>query len=181
MATSIQPSTLHFLIDLSINNYRVWFEDNREAYKLARANFLDFIQEIIDDLAHVDDSVHGLQAKDCAFRIYRDVRFNKDKSPYKVHFGASIKPGEGNRAKRVITFILNRARVLSEEVSITLKVISFPTSERRSAGTIPGSLRFWQKKNSGRCTLILIVPINTFSSAFQGGLKPLILPPDTSC
>lgn len=93
MATSIQPSTLHFLIDQSINNYRVWFEDNREAYKLARANFLDFIQEIIDDLAHVDDSVHGLQAKDCAFRIYRDVRFNKDKSPYKVHFGASIKPG----------------------------------------------------------------------------------------
>ncbi len=91
--TNIKPSSLNFLIDLSFNNYRAWFEENRAGYEDARSNFTEFVQGVIDAFAQSDPSVNGLQAKDCIFRIYRDVRFSKDKSPYKIHFGASINPG----------------------------------------------------------------------------------------
>jgi uncharacterized protein (TIGR02453 family) len=62
-------------------------------YELAKADFADFIQKVIDLHGKKDTSIKSLQAKDCLFRINRDIRFSKDKSPYKSNFGASINKG----------------------------------------------------------------------------------------
>ncbi len=89
----LQSSTLKFLKELKKNNNRPWFEANRKRYELAKADFLNFIQQVIDAHGKKDKSIAPLKAKDCIFRINRDVRFSKDKSPYKTNFGASINKG----------------------------------------------------------------------------------------
>ena len=89
----LQPSTLKFLKDLKKNNDRGWFQKNKNAYESAKKDFEDFLQKLIPAIAKFDPSVNGLQPKDCIFRIYRDVRFSKNKAPYKNHFGAYIAAG----------------------------------------------------------------------------------------
>lgn len=86
----LQQSTLKFFKDLKKNNNKPWFDANRPKYESAKKDFESFIQEVIDKLAKSDDTISGLKAKDCMFRINRDVRFAKDKSPYKTNFGAFI-------------------------------------------------------------------------------------------
>lgn len=86
----LQMSTLRFLKGLKKNNNKPWFEKNRPEYEMARADFGQFIQSVIDLHAKKDPSIKSLVAKDCMFRINRDVRFSKNKSPYKSNFGASI-------------------------------------------------------------------------------------------
>ena len=89
----LQPSTLKFLKDLKKNNNKPWFDANRKKYEEAKADFANFIQKVIDVYSKKDKSISSLKAKDCLFRINRDVRFSKDKSPYKTNFGASINKG----------------------------------------------------------------------------------------
>ena len=89
----IQPATIKFLKDLKKNNNKSWFDANRPRYESAKKDFETFIQQVIDKLAKSDETIQGLKAKDCMFRINRDVRFAKDKSPYKTNFGASINKG----------------------------------------------------------------------------------------
>ena len=89
----LQSSTIKFLKDLKKNNNKPWFEKNRKVYENAKADFAAFIQQVIDVYGRKDDSIKNLLAKDCMFRINRDVRFSKDKSPYKSNFGASINKG----------------------------------------------------------------------------------------
>ncbi|MFM2337555.1 MAG: hypothetical protein RL115_748 [Bacteroidota bacterium] len=89
----IQPSTLQFLKNLKKNNQKAWFDANRTVYELAKADFTSFVQTVIDGLGKKDKTIQHLSAKDCLFRINRDVRFSKDKSPYKTNFGASINVG----------------------------------------------------------------------------------------
>ena len=89
----LQPSTLKFLKDLKKNNNKPWFDANRKRYEEAKADFANFIQQVIDLYGKKDKSIASLKAKDCMFRINRDVRFSKDKSPYKTNFGASINKG----------------------------------------------------------------------------------------
>ncbi|MEI6950766.1 DUF2461 domain-containing protein [Paraflavisolibacter sp. H34] len=89
----LEPQTLRFLSDLKENNHRNWFEANRARYEAAKIDFQNFIQLVIDDVQRTDTTITGLTARDCTFRINRDVRFSKDKSPYKTNFGASIKRG----------------------------------------------------------------------------------------
>lgn len=89
----LQAATLKFLKDLQKNNNKPWFEKNRAAYEAAKTDFGSFIQTIIDKHGKKDDTIKELKAKDCMFRINRDVRFAKDKSPYKNNFGASINRG----------------------------------------------------------------------------------------
>lgn len=89
----ISSATLKFLKDLRKNNNRDWFEKNKQRYLDARDDFSAFIQKVIDTHSKKDPSIKNLLAKDCLFRIYRDVRFSKDKSPYKTNFGASIAKG----------------------------------------------------------------------------------------
>ncbi len=85
-----QPATIKFLKDLKKNNNKPWFDKNRKVYETAKADFAAFIQQVIDLHSKKDPGIKGLLAKDCMFRINRDVRFSKDKSPYKTNFGASI-------------------------------------------------------------------------------------------
>ncbi len=89
----LEPQTLKFLTGLRKNNNKPWFDAHRAQYEAARIDFQNFIQLVIDALAKTDLSVAGQSARECLFRINRDVRFSKDKSPYKTNFGASIKPG----------------------------------------------------------------------------------------
>lgn len=85
-----------FLTELRENNDREWFEANKKEFKEAQAEFNAFVEQLIEGIASFDSSVRGLAVKDCVYRIYRDVRFSKDKSPYKTHMGAFICPGGRN-------------------------------------------------------------------------------------
>lgn len=89
----LQRSTIKFLRDLKKNNNKPWFDKNRKVYEAAKADFAGFIQAIIDQHGKKDPAIKNLVAKDCLFRINRDIRFSKDKSPYKSNFGASINAG----------------------------------------------------------------------------------------
>jgi uncharacterized protein (TIGR02453 family) len=89
----LQPSTLKFLKDLKKNNNKPWFDANRKRYEEAKADFAGFVQQAIDALGKKDKTISSIKAKDCLFRINRDIRFSKDKSPYKTNFGASINKG----------------------------------------------------------------------------------------
>lgn len=89
--TNLEP-VMSFLGKLAKNNNRPWFEDHRADYEETRLLFLSFVQELIDGLNHLED-MRGITPKDCVMRIYRDVRFSKDKSPYKTGMSASVGPG----------------------------------------------------------------------------------------
>ncbi len=90
MKTTIKKETLQFLKELKKNNERGWFDKNKDKFVAASENFIQFVQVLIDEVARFDKSVAGLDAKKSVFRIYRDIRFSKDKSPYKTHFGAVL-------------------------------------------------------------------------------------------
>jgi uncharacterized protein (TIGR02453 family) len=89
----IEKASLEFLKKLSKNNNKEWFDKNRPTYELAKINFKEFVNELIISTAKFDSAVKHLESKGCIFRINRDVRFSKNKSPYKNNFGASISPG----------------------------------------------------------------------------------------
>lgn len=80
--------TLKFLNELSSNNTKEWFDVNRKTYQESRSNFLGLIDNIINDIAQFDENLAGVESKKCIFRINRDIRFSKDKTPYKTNFGA---------------------------------------------------------------------------------------------
>jgi len=84
---------LNFLRQLKANNDREWFNEHKAEFLEVKAHFEVLTQNLIDTLGLEDSALHGLKAKDCVFRIYRDVRFSKDKSPYKTHLGAYINQG----------------------------------------------------------------------------------------
>lgn len=89
----LQNSTLQFLKDLRKNNNREWFEKNKLRFETAKDDFADFIDLLLKELCKIEPGLSGLSSKDCVFRIYRDVRFSKNKDPYKPNFGASISIG----------------------------------------------------------------------------------------
>ena len=78
---------LQFLTELSANNNREWFAENKARYQECYAQFVAFSAEYIRRLSELDSSLAVLQPKDCIWRIYRDVRFSHDKRPYKEWFG----------------------------------------------------------------------------------------------
>ena len=87
---------LEFLNNLQENNYREWFEEHKTEYKEAQAIFNQTVDKLIAGISEFDPAVAKLSAKSCTFRIYRDVRFSKNKAPYKTHMGAFISPyGKG--------------------------------------------------------------------------------------
>ena len=90
MPTTIQKQTIQFLKELKKHNDREWFHANKEKYECAKENFYAFIDALLKELAKFEPSVAELSAKDCTFRINRDIRFSKDKSPYKTNFGALL-------------------------------------------------------------------------------------------
>jgi uncharacterized protein (TIGR02453 family) len=92
-------STLKFLHDLNKHNNKSWFEDHRKQYETARADFLSLTAHLIAAIAAFDKPIQNLQAKNCLFRINRDVRFSKNKDPYKnnlaAYFNKDGKKGAG--------------------------------------------------------------------------------------
>lgn len=100
----LQTATLQFLKDLKKNNNKAWFDANRPRYEAAKNDVLYFVQSAIDSFSKKDKSLEGLIAKNCLFRINRDVRFSKDKSPYKTNFGASINAA-GKKSSRAGYYI----------------------------------------------------------------------------
>ena len=84
---------LSFLTDLAQNNNREWMQENKKIYLQAKKDFEDLTTEIIDEISAFDPQIEGLTAKECVFRLNRDIRFSKNKSPYKLNFGASITRG----------------------------------------------------------------------------------------
>lgn len=88
---AIQSATFNFLSELKANNNRDWFLENRSRYDLANQNIKDFIADFIKHLAQADRYItEEIPVSKCLFRIYRDTRFSKDKTPYKNWFGAGI-------------------------------------------------------------------------------------------
>ena len=89
----LQQSTLTFLKGLAKNNDKSWFESHRKQYEQAKQDFEEFIKKILEKHSKKDEDLKDLEAKKCTFRINRDIRFSKDKSPYKSNFGASMDRG----------------------------------------------------------------------------------------
>jgi uncharacterized protein (TIGR02453 family) len=86
----IKSATLDFLRDLVQNNNREWFQDNKERYDTAKENVIAFTAELIKELKKADPALStDIDPKKCVMRIYRDIRFSKDKTPYKNNFGIS--------------------------------------------------------------------------------------------
>lgn len=90
---------MKFLSDLEKNNTRDWMQDNKKVYQKAKDEFSEFVSQLISGITEFDPDLTGLEPKQCTFRINRDIRFSKDKSPYKNNFGAYMakggKKGEG--------------------------------------------------------------------------------------
>ena len=86
----ISKNTIKYLSDLKKNNYKEWFDSNKSRYEEAKKEFEQFITSLIPLIAKFDKDIAGVTSKECLFRIYRDVRFSKDKTPYKTHLGAYI-------------------------------------------------------------------------------------------
>ncbi|MFZ9044618.1 MAG: DUF2461 domain-containing protein [Cyclobacteriaceae bacterium] len=84
---------LTFLSELAKHNSREWMTENKKYYLSNKKVFESIISQLIEGISKFDPEVSGLTPKDCTFRINRDIRFSRDKSPYKTNFGAAITPG----------------------------------------------------------------------------------------
>ena len=94
MEKIFSPEFHQFFIDLAPNNNKDWFDSNRSRYeKFVKDPFKLFVQQLINAFAEVDPKFKEVEPKDCIFRINRDIRFSKDKTPYKIQMSAVISPG----------------------------------------------------------------------------------------
>ena len=84
---------ISFLRELIANNHKEWFDAHRNDYREAQNEFNGFVDRLIAGIRAFDPTIGAITAKDCVYRIYRDVRFTNDKTPYKNHFGAYIAQG----------------------------------------------------------------------------------------
>jgi len=89
----LQASTVKFLKDLKKNNNKPWFERNKKVYLDAKEDIELFVEQVIEGLGKIDADIKPLHPNDCTYRIYRDVRFSKDKTPYKTNMGAYLNKG----------------------------------------------------------------------------------------
>lgn len=82
-----------FLAELAGNNQKQWFDQHRDRYKKLRSEFVELVGEIIMRSGKFDENLHFLEPKQCLFRINRDIRFSKNKNPYKTNFSAAFVNG----------------------------------------------------------------------------------------
>ena len=90
----IDQSTFDFLADLKKNNRLGWYHANKERFNESLLNFIDFVAMILFRISEFVTDMIGTEPKNCLFRIYRDIRFSNDKTPYKTWFSAGMNPGE---------------------------------------------------------------------------------------
>ncbi len=90
---NIPQSTFDFLNQLRENNNREWFQANRELFDAARLQFMDFAEQVLHGLVAMDKRIpEDIPVSKCVYRIYRDIRFSLDKTPYKGYFSAAYSP-----------------------------------------------------------------------------------------
>ena len=90
MKAIIDKSTFTFLNQLAKNNHREWFNKKKDQYTLAYDNMLEFVEALLQAM-NLHDIIETPSAKKSLWRIYRDTRFSKDKTPYRTHFGGGFK------------------------------------------------------------------------------------------
>lgn len=86
------PELYSFLRELSHNNNRPWFAEHKELFDRLRASWLADIDTMLAAMTEWEPALAGQTAKACAYRFYRDTRFSRDKSPFKLFFSAAISP-----------------------------------------------------------------------------------------
>lgn len=91
---------LRFLNELKINNNREWFAENKTWYDQVRAEFEFLSKDFILEISKFDEDIKHVEVKDCIFRIYKDIRFSHDKTPYKTHFGVFVASAGGRKSQR---------------------------------------------------------------------------------
>ena len=92
---------VNYLAGLAENNNRAWFAMSKPSYDILRAEFTELVAQVIAATTTFDPAVAGQDPKKALFRINRDLRFSKDKSPYKTHFSAAmVAPGDRRRFSR---------------------------------------------------------------------------------
>lgn len=89
----LNAKTLQFLTKLKKNNSREWFNQHRADYEAAKENFIELVNQILANTSQFDEELSLLTYKDCIFRINRDVRFSKNKDPYKNNMAAYFVKG----------------------------------------------------------------------------------------
>ena len=88
----IPATLLPFLKDLRDHNQKEWMDENRKRYESNKSSFELLVEKLIAEIARFDNSISELKPKQCTFRINRDIRFSKNKSPYKTNFAAYFNP-----------------------------------------------------------------------------------------
>lgn len=92
--SKFNPDFFEFFIELSMNNQKSWFDLNRKRYEEnVKAPFLEFVGALIEKMSAIDSDFNGIVPKECVFRINKDIRFSKNKMPYKSFCSASIHIG----------------------------------------------------------------------------------------
>lgn len=89
----ITKESIAFLADLKENNNRDWFLENKSRYEIYKQNYYNFAQELLNKMIVLDDSLKNLEVKNVVFRINRDIRFSKNKTPYKTHMAVWFSAG----------------------------------------------------------------------------------------
>ncbi|KAF7587473.1 hypothetical protein BBP40_007194 [Aspergillus hancockii] len=86
---TLHPNTFLFLVDLAENNERAWLKAHDADYRVSKKDWESFVETLTEKISDVDSTIPELPVKDLVFRIYRDIRFSKDPTPYKTHFSAA--------------------------------------------------------------------------------------------
>lgn len=89
----LSKNTIKFLDDLKANNNRDWFLENKKRYEAVKKEYQQLVSDFLDIMKPLDPSLEMLEVKNCTFRINRDIRFSKDKTPYKSHLGVWLSSG----------------------------------------------------------------------------------------
>jgi uncharacterized protein (TIGR02453 family) len=121
---------LEFLRLIKVNNNREWFNENKNLYLTAKEHFDNIANQIIEGVKQFDSSCKDLTLKDCTYRFYRDVRFSKDKSPYKTHFGVFVCP-KGKTSSWAGYYFHIEPTIIKEETTNP----SFPSNSILCCGT----------------------------------------------
>ncbi|KAF2519399.1 DUF2461 domain-containing protein [Flavobacterium salilacus subsp. salilacus] len=92
----LSQQVFDFLEDLKENNHRDWFQAHQDRYADYKKAYKNTVEAFIAEMSKGDESLKNLEFKDCSFRINRDIRFSKDKSPYKTNLGIWMSAGSKN-------------------------------------------------------------------------------------
>lgn len=95
---------LNFLSELKEHNHKEWMDEHKQQYQEARQAFVELVDELLEGMKVFDPSLEGIQPKECIFRINRDIRFSKDKTPYKIWMSAVMAEG-GKKTLQAIYYL----------------------------------------------------------------------------